>query len=292
MQNIGADLYTLLEVVDTARLGNIVRSMPGYSFVVSNFGSHTNTSVNPASALAEAQKIAFVYKADMFNNISTSALLSQGINTAQDVSSTNYNNWSSGRYPFMMNADVTLNGITKNIKFIGIHAKANTSPTTTSYNRRKGGADSLYKLLTTTYANDNIIILGDFNDDLDQTITAGINPPTTSYITFVNDSTNFPPVTLALSKTGKKSTVSYNDVIDHVIVSNEMRPFYMNATANILTDVTSLVSAYASSTTDHYPVFTRYAFDPSILPVNLLTFTATKKSTVSRIKLEDIKRNK
>ncbi len=265
LQNTGADVYALAEVVSEERLARIVSQMPGYAYVISDYGSHTNTTVNPPSALALAQKLAFVYKTSVLSNISTTPLLSQGSNSAADISNPAYNYWASGRFPFMMSADVTLNCVTKNVKFILIHAKANTSPTATSYDRRKRGADTLYQLLNTQYANDNIIMLGDFNDDLDQSITAGFT--TTSWNTFVSDAANYSPLTLPLSLAGKKSTVSYNDVIDHVIVSNEMDAYYMDSTASILNDVTSLVSNYGSTTTDHYPVFSRYRFSNSIPPV-------------------------
>ena len=72
-----------------------------------------------------------------------------------------------------MSADVTLNCVTKNIKFVLCHAKANTSPTATSYERRRQGADTLHYILNQLFPNDNIIVLGDINDDLDQSITAG-----------------------------------------------------------------------------------------------------------------------
>jgi Secretion system C-terminal sorting domain len=166
----------------------------------------------------------------------------------------------------MMSADVTLNCITKNVKFVLLHGKANTSPTATSYDRRKRGSDTLRYTLQQNYANDNVILLGDYNDDLDFTITAGINPPVTSYSAFINDGANFTPLTLPLSLAGKKSTASFNDVIDHVIASNDMTPYYMTGTANILTDVSSLVSNYAGTTSDHYPVFTRYIFENKIAP--------------------------
>lgn len=278
MQNVGADIYALGEVVSETRLANVVAGLPGYSYVISNYGSHTNPFSSTPSSLADAQKLAFVYKTSLFSNVSTQALLSVGINTAADVSTTSYNNWSSGRFPYMLTADVTLDGVTKTIRFIMIHAKANTSPTLTSYNRRKAGADELYNQLNTNYANDNIIILGDYNDDLDSTITDGINPRISSWVTFVNDNTNFAKVTLPLSLSGKKSTVSYNDVIDHVMISNELNSAYMTATASILTDVASLVTSYGSTTSDHYPVFTRYRFSAQgPLPVNLTYFSARKK---------------
>lgn len=265
MQNIGADVFGLIEVVDEARLANIVSQMPGYSYVICNYGSHTNPFESNPGPLSLAQKAAFVYKTSMFSNITTTPLLSVGVNTAADLSNDQYNAWSSGRFPFMMSADVTLNCVTKNMKFVLVHAKANTSPTNVSYDRRKAGADALHTLLNEQYPNDNIIILGDFNDDLDQSITAG--ETTTSWDAFTTDATNFTALTLPLSLAGKKSTVSYNDVIDHVVVSNDLQPYYMESTASILNDVAGLVSNYGSTTTDHYPVFTRYRFATPLAPV-------------------------
>jgi len=273
LQNIGADIYGLIEVVDESRLASVVANMPGYAYVISNYGSHTNTSVNPPSNLAEAQKLAYVYKTSVFSNVTTQPLVSEGINTAADISNPAYNYFASGRFPYMFSADATLNGITQNIKFVLLHGKANTSPTTTSYNRRKSGSDTLNFTLNSLYANDKIVVLGDFNDDLDSTITAGINPRISSYSAFINDNLNFVTSTLPLSLAGKKSTVSYNDVIDHTVISNEMSCYYMANTANILTDVTTLVSNYGSSTSDHYPVFTRFSFDQA--PAATINYAGT-----------------
>lgn len=284
LQNVGADLFGLVEVVDETRLAAIVSNMPGYAYVICNYGSHTNTNESNPTPLSEAQKEAFVYKTSLFSNITTGPMLSQGINSVADLTNPAYNYFASGRFPYMMTADVTLNGITKTIRFVLLHAKANTSPTAISYARRKSGSDTLHFTLNNLYPTDNIVLLGDINDDLDQTITDGITPPTTSYSAFTNDNTNFFAPTLALSLAGEQSTVSYSDMIDHVIVSNEMQPYYMNSTANVLTDVTSLVSNYASTTSDHYPVFTRYSFQAqSPLPVTLLNFNAVKQGSITKL---------
>ncbi len=286
LQNINADLYGVVEVVDESRLATVVSNLgaPGeYSYVICNYGSHTNTNESGPTPLGEAQKEAFIYKTSMFSNITTQPLLSQGINSAADLTNPAYNYFSSGRFPFMMKADVTLNGVTKTIRFVLVHAKANTSPTATSYARRKSGSDTLYYTLNTLYPNDNIVILGDLNDDLDQTITDGITPNTTSYVAFTSDNTNYSAPTLALSLAGKKSTVSYNDMIDHVILSNDMQTYYMAASANVLTDEATLVANYGSTTTDHYPVFTRYSFTTGVLPVKVTNFGAVKDGTTSKI---------
>ncbi|MGI4749814.1 MAG: gliding motility-associated C-terminal domain-containing protein [Janthinobacterium lividum] len=252
--NIKADVFGLLEVVDIARLQRIVSAMPGYSMVVSDFGSYADNATDPD--YAGAQKLAFVYKTAMFQNVKISDFLR--CTEAQNCPDFSY--WSGGRFPYVMDADVTLNGVTKHITFVLIHAKANTSPTLTAYQRRKSGADDLKAVLDANYPGKNFVVLGDFNDDLNQTVTAGITPPTTSYSSFINDPANYFPLTLPLSTAGKKSTVSYSSVIDNVIVSKTMNTFYVNGTAEVLNSVAGLVSNYGNTTTDHYPVLTRYAF--------------------------------
>lgn len=267
IDTIGADIYGLLEVVDEARLQQVVNSLNDkygagtYSSVVCNYGSHVNPPEPNGSLLGEVQKEAFIYKTALFSNVTTRPLIFN-----EDVSSPSYNYWSSGRYPFLMTADVTLNCVTRRINFVLIHAKANTAPTATAYARRQAAANELHDTLSTYFANENVIVLGDFNDDLDQTITAGLGFTTTSYSSFTNDIADFFFPTLALSLEGKKSTVTYNDIIDHVILNKDMEPYYLPGSATILTDVASLINKYGTTTSDHYPVFTRYIFPNTTAP--------------------------
>jgi hypothetical protein len=79
---IDADLYALVEVVDASALGQIVRdNMPGYDYIICNYGSHANPFESGASPMGTVQKEAFVYRKSVFTNIDTSSLLSVGINT-------------------------------------------------------------------------------------------------------------------------------------------------------------------------------------------------------------------
>ena len=262
LQQMNADIYALSEVVDEARLARVVSELDGYSYVIGNFGSHVNPPDPSGGSVADAQKLAFVYKTSVFSNVTARPFINN-----QNTSSTSYNNWSSGRYPFLMSADVTLNCVTKPVSFILVHAKANTSPTNVSYARRQAAAVELHDSLETYFADAHVIVLGDFNDDLDRTITDGINPPVSSYKVFTDDHADFFSPTLALSEAGKKSTVSYNDVIDHVMITNDIQPYYIPGSATILTDAANLVNNYGSTTSDHYPVFTRYQFEQPAPPV-------------------------
>lgn len=247
LRNINADVYALSEVVSASRLQSIVSQMPGYSFVVSDFCSNATDCTN-------GQKLAFVYRTSRVNKIREYGVLRQG-----GSANASYN-WASGRFPFLMEADVTMNGTTQRIQFVVVHAKANTSDFIVSYNRRKAGADELHDSLNVQYGNSNVILLGDFNDDLDKTITTQVAPDTTtSWISFKQDVVNFNAVTLPLSLARVPSTASYPDIIDHVVISNEMNRFYVPGSARVLrSEVEGWVTNYATTTSDHFPVLTNY----------------------------------
>jgi Secretion system C-terminal sorting domain/Bacterial Ig-like domain len=291
LRNIDADVYALVEVCDTARTRKLVDSLNNgtntWGFAICNYGSGADDPAGPnyPAFFPTAQKEAIVYKKSVLSNVTTRAFL----RTAANYDSVRYY-WSSGRVPYLVQADATIGGITKPITFLILHAKANTGTDPEkieSYRRRQLGVKAMKDSLDANYANANIIILGDFNDDLDRTIAPGSNT-ISSYSNLISDSTDansYKSVTLPLSLQGLRSTVSNADVIDHAVISNEMNEIYMNGTAAIRTDVVGMVASsatiYSNTTTDHYPIFTRYNFLQTGSRLNLLAFNAQRiNSTV------------
>ncbi len=282
MEYINADAYALAEIVDATRFGNLVSSLAGgYSYVLGEFCS---SGATPA-ACASAQKLAFVYKTSVFSNVTARPLMNNG------TGSTAYTNWASGRYPYLVNATVNKNGVTKNINFIVLHAKAQgTGTEVTDYNRRKGGVDEMKDTLNTYFSNANVMILGDFNDDLDSTIVPeglGINPRISSYTTLISDSTDtdsYRSVTLPLSLLSKNSTFSYADFIDHAVISNEMANAYINYSATIYDDISSLagIANFSTTTSDHYPVMNSFLLS-ALIPSKLVSFNVAKKDNSALI---------
>lgn len=287
VKNIGADIYAFVEVVSEPRLKNVVASLNdeygdgAYDYVICDYGSYSNPYKSGTSPLDQLQKEAFVYKTSVIQPIDVpKALVTEGPNTQLDTKSPAYSYFSSGRYPYMLHANVTLGGETKPVRFVLLHGKANTNPIETAYYRRKNGADTLNYTLNHLYPDDHIILLGDFNDDLPKSITYGFTE--SSYSIFNNDSLRFYSPTYALSVAGYQSTVGYKSVIDHVELSNEMKPHYIPNSAKVLTEVTNMVSNYGSTTTDHYPILTRYAWNP-VLPLKLISFNVFKQGDQSRL---------
>ncbi|MGV3657082.1 MAG: lamin tail domain-containing protein [Chitinophagaceae bacterium] len=270
LQRLNADIYALSEVVNVERLEEMVASMPGYAYTVNDYGSYADNTTDPD--YVTAQKLAFIYKQDVVKNISTYGVLRNG------GSNSAYNNWASGRFPYLMKAEVNLEGVQTTVNFVLVHGKANTgnvSEQIESWHRRKGGADELKDSLDAQYQFSNVVILGDFNDDLDKTIASGIPGDVTSYISYITDNKGYKPVTLPLSLESKKSTVAYNDIIDHQVASNEMGVAYVPGSAQIADYVSTWVSSYGNSTSDHYPVVARYDLRFFTQPIDFKGFTGS-----------------
>ncbi|WP_177204544.1 T9SS-dependent choice-of-anchor J family protein [Hymenobacter arizonensis] len=259
MNLLRADVYALQEVVDTLRLRNLAAQISTtlgvpYGYKTSEFGSYSDDKNDPD--YASAQKLSFIYRTDVLTNPSFTGLLR--CTEAQNCPA--YNPWASGRFPYLMSANVTLDGITKRVNFVVIHAKANATATSANdHARRKAGADLLKNLLDTSYANDNTLIVGDYNDVLEGTIATGVTPAVSSYNSFMQD-VNYVPLTLPLAQAGLQSTAGFKTVIDNVIANRNMAQYYINGTAAIRTDVAATIPSYSSTTSDHYPVFTRFSF--------------------------------
>lgn len=293
LPKLNADLYVLEEVVNEAALADIVaNNMPGYAYVINNYGSHANTFDPTNYPLNTVQKLAFIYNTAKIKNIHTDSLLNDfPVNTNDDWKTRHYSDWAGGRYPYMLTADVTLddnNGGTNThtLHFINIHAKANTGDLGAAYTSRANGAFSLDSMLRASYSQptDNVMILGDFNDDLNQTIATGIGTTASSYSVFTSSPADYIFPTMILSQQGQHSDVNYTSVIDNVIVNKNMSKWYLPSSATVLSDVQSLVPKYGTTTTDHLPVFSQFSFTPPVaLPVTLLSFTATKKEATTEL---------
>ncbi|MFN4285997.1 MAG: T9SS type A sorting domain-containing protein [Lacibacter sp.] len=262
MDSLGADLYMLQEIVDTARLGRLSRSLQNgpYDYVVAPYASNTSTPAN--GTWRTAQKLAYVYKRNMFANISTRAF------TNTSTLSENRYNWASGRFPFLMEAHVTIDGVTKRVVFVNIHAKAE-SGLTSDYFRRLGAAGLMYDSLNAVYPTQHVLIAGDYNDDLDETISTVAGTTLTPYHRFMEDPARYEPISYWNTLRGENSYIGYPNVIDHAIVSNEMQLDYVPFSCIIRREAINWVPDYRNNLTDHLPVVSRFNWRQSA--TNLVT---------------------
>ncbi len=237
LKYLNADLYGLCEIVDTTRLGRMVRNTLGdaFRYQVSNYPS-----------VSGSQKLAFVYNRNIFRNIRVRPFMG--------LSATAYNSFAQ-RFPFLLTAEVVVNGKRNSCNFFLIHAKANAD--VTSYLRRKEGSIELKDSLDTYFDKKYVMVFGDYNDHLNSSILTGEVSP---YKNFTDDPINYYAVTLPLNSQGHQSTLHYpNSVIDNQIISTPMAKWYIASSAKIRNDVTTIVPDFTTgNTSDHYPISSMY----------------------------------
>ena len=253
---LDADIITVMEISDDVLFGQMIDELEGYDYVLSNATSYPDSP--------GGQKVGFVYKTQTVHPIKSRPMFTSvhpfyggDGSLLQDYPESPERFYASGRLPFLMEANVTISGKTQEMKFIALHARANSgSGSQNRYDMRKYDVEVLKDSLDTYYANDRVMIMGDYNDDLDFTV-ADANTTVTTYNKFIQDDQNYSFPTLALSEAGYRTYVvgNYNDMIDHIMITNELDRNYMEGSARVHYELYN--SDYAYTTSDHFPISVR-----------------------------------
>jgi PKD repeat protein len=238
------DIWGLQEIVSASAFSTLVAGMPGYAGILANdpFVVGGTTYYNDFSN--QEQKVALVYRTSIASVFGAKVILG----------SEDYN--FAGRPPVEFRMHVNLNGGSEDIVVIVLHAKSGADAT--SLSRRAAASTALKNYVDTTWPTQKVWIIGDFNDDMDTSILAGNPSP---YANFVNDGVRYAVTTKSLSDAGVATTVSYPDAVDHQIGSNEAGATYVAGSATAYR-VDSYITNYGTTTSDHYPVLTRWSFGP------------------------------
>lgn len=231
------DVWGLEEVVDVADWNSLKSQLTGYTGILASDASVTNGSTYYS---ASEQKVGLLFKSSLATVLSSRIIL-----TGNDTD-------FAGRPPLEVKLRITLNGSTQDVVFIVLHMKAFND--VASWQRRQNASVALKSYIDTNYPTQKVIVVGDWNDDVDASITAGQPSP---YANFVSDAADYTFPTKALSDAGVASTVSYTDMIDHHLDTNDLYASYVAASAEVFR-ADSYIASYGTTTSDHYPVITRY----------------------------------
>jgi len=229
------DLWGLEEVVGTSQFASMVTSLPGFASIVA-----TDIPGGGAYYAAAEQKVGILYRQSKLSVISKQLIL-----TASQYD-------FAYRPPLEIKLHATGSGVTQDFYVIVLHMKADADQT--SYDRRVAAGVDLKTYLDSTRANDAVMVIGDWNDDVDTSIFASNPSP---YANLVTDSAHYRFATKELSDTNQHTTVSFASTIDHQLLNAALMPFYQTGSATV---THPSITAYSSTTTDHYPVTTHYVF--------------------------------
>ena len=233
------DIWGVAEIVDQAAWNSLESQLTGYTGFLA--GESTVTSGSTYYGATE-QKVGILYRSSVATLLGARIIL--GANDAD----------FAGRPPLEVKLRVALNGVTEDIVVIVLHGKAfDDLP---SWQKRQNASVALKSYLDTTYPTQKVIVVGDWNDDVDTSITSGQATP---YQNFVADAADYAFPTRALSLAGISSTTGYPDIIDHHLNTNELNATLVAGSTEVYR-VDSYIASYDASTSDHFPVLTRYTW--------------------------------
>jgi len=253
---VGADLdiWGVEEVVDTTNEWNLLKSqLPGYTGIIANEPIVVNGPQYYSDFSNTEQKVGILFKSSVATLLGAKIIL-----TANDYD-------FAGRPPMEVTLRVTLNGATEDVVVIVLHNKCCSDQTT--WQRSQNASLALKNYLDPTYPTPKVWVIGDRNDDTDTSITTGDPTP---WANFLSDPSRYTFPTKALSDAHIASTVSYPDFIDHQLFTNEVGGMYIAGSASIIR-ADNYITNYGSTTTDHYPVFSRYDFGVPGTPSTTVT---------------------
>lgn len=234
IKHINADLYALQEISNAASFRHLLKLLPGYRGFMAPY--------------KQTQKTAFLYRTTVIDSVRSGLIEPAG------VTDWNYN-WANGRPPFQFIFRATIDGVTRQLDAIDIHAKATSNDPPTDYQRRQQASKELKQYLDSNMGNASLILLGDYNDDVDVSTFDKMNSP---YSNFMADRSHYKVITSSLSRKKFVSEIHGDNMIDHITISNELFTSYFDSTATV--DDISYIPGFSSTTSDHYPVEARLQF--------------------------------
>jgi len=237
-----ADFWGLQEVVNVNHFNTLKQGLPGYDGFVANDPRVPSGSFYYG---ASEQKLAVLYKTSVVQVLDAQLILSA-------------NSYDFGtRPPLRLNLRVTRDGASVDMVAIVLHMKAET--TQADYDRRKAAAAALKQYLDTSLPTARVLVLGDWNDDVDMSITSGQPTP---YQNFLDDPSDYTFLTRTLSQTMGSQT-RFTSFVDHQLVTNELALSYVSNSSRVLRPS---ITNYGDTTSDHYPILSHFDLSRSPAP--------------------------
>lgn len=269
----GFQVWGLQELVEASAFRGLLTDLgANFDGILANDPS---VSLGSTHYTATQQKLGLIWDKRIIRSVTDRKLI------LTDATCTNA---FAGRPPLEATVSGAIEGTAFSGRIIVLHAKAHTDPFDTSYERRKQGAVCL-KTYLDTLPNEPVLVLGDWNDDMDRSITTREDHPScvsndgtfcvTPYANFVGDTVNYKATTLALSLIGTSST-RYPDLIDHHVATNELGDLFIPGSAVVVRPdlwATDPVLNFMTTTSDHYPVGTSYQLAAPRVFINEIRYT-------------------
>lgn len=235
LQQTNLDLVGLVEVVSEDAFKALLAGLPAYDGLLV-----TDPRVSNGAAFysAREQKVALLFKKRFTVDSARLVVTEQSYAFA-------------GRPPMEVHLSFTEGGAPRTLVVLVAHFKAMANAD--GYGRRIRAANALKQYLDATYPKRWVLVVGDLNDDIDVSTYQRKPSP---FAPFVTDPA-YRFTTDALSAAGISTTANFSSTIDHHLATDDLARRFVAGSAKVLRPE-AWVADYALTTSDHYPVVTRY----------------------------------
>jgi endonuclease/exonuclease/phosphatase family metal-dependent hydrolase len=226
---LDVDLFAVEEVASASQFEDLVAGLPVDRLLANDPSVDGGTSYYGAGE----QKVGVIYRPDELDLVSARIILRSA-------------SWAfAGRPPL----EVEFRRGEETLFVIVLHAKAQGA--FDDWQRRRDGALALADYLAGERADDDVLVIGDYNDDLDQSIRSSSPSP---YAALAEDHFF---ATAALSAANIPTTTFGRLPIDHALAGGALAAAYRDGSA-VVFHADDYIEDYARTTSDHFPVLMRF----------------------------------
>jgi len=229
---LDVDLWGVEEVVSNSQFEELLAGLP-YRGLLAN-----DPSVDGGSSYygTGEQKVGIIYRPDQLEVTAARTILRSASYAF------------AGRPPLEVELRWVAGGA-RPLYVIAMHAKAQGA--FDDWQRRRDGALALADYLASERAGDDVLVIGDYNDDLDQSIRSSSPSP------YAGLAAAHVFATAALSAANVPTTTFGRLPIDHALADGALATAYRDGSAAVF-PADDYIADYARTTSDHLPVVMRF----------------------------------
>jgi hypothetical protein len=255
MRDAGANLWGMVEMVDPGDFDTLKAQLPGFSGFLSNNTAFVTGSTSPYGT--NSQKLGVLY--DHTLTFQSARLILNDATNLPDF---------SNRPPLRVDFTTEIQDVETPLTVIVVHMRAESADPTGPRDARQRASAALKKYIDDNLPTQHVLVVGDWNDDVDVSITLDPNsgtPLPTPYQDFVSDSEGYTFITRALSLAGDDTSIGFENVVDHTLASNELAARYVASSARVIYADT-WVPDFLNTVSDHRPVTSTYSLSAQTGP--------------------------
>ena len=236
LRQTAPDLIGLVEVVSEAAFAEVLSKLPDHRGLLV-----TDPSVAQGQRFywSGEQKVALVYHRRFTVEAARVVLTDAQASFA-------------GRPPLEVKLRFEEDGRPRTLVVVVAHFKAMAN--LDGYTRRSEAALAMKRWLDAEYPTRWVLVVGDFNDDVD---VSTYRRSATPFAPFLADAAGYRFTTDALTRASISTTLTYSSTIDHHLATNELAERFLEGSAKVV-EVTAVIPDAKATTSDHLPVLTRY----------------------------------